>query len=345
MTTPLRRYYRGHNLVTMREVQANASRHYHFDHQGTTQCLTDGSGAVTDRFSSDSWGLSVRRTGSSGNRHWYVGNAGYQAENGRSDYYVRERVYTAIVARWATVDPLFRRSLVEAPDRGGPKLRFSKSRWTARLCRLLGTRLDLGRALDASYAGGIESSAARWMSCRSLPSYLYCDNRGALLTDPSGLAVTSYGECPDSVGDKCPGKCPYGKTCKEICKDAESIGTGAGVSGTVICGQGMMCACTWLPTGSCSPLIECAALHEGVHCVQKGICNQCSDQLTQGRHFVDPGGRDRFECQAYLLEWACLVGKLLEGGHSQDCVNQMQNWAGFVIPFFLEQNQCTGYEA
>jgi hypothetical protein len=36
----------------------------------TTQCLTDISGAVTDRFASDAWGVQVKRTGTSINRHW-----------------------------------------------------------------------------------------------------------------------------------------------------------------------------------------------------------------------------------------------------------------------------------
>jgi len=50
MGTSLGSYYRGHSLVSMRDGQANASRYYHFDAQGTTQCLTNEAGAVTDRF-------------------------------------------------------------------------------------------------------------------------------------------------------------------------------------------------------------------------------------------------------------------------------------------------------
>ena len=33
--TPRRRYYRGRNLVTMRDVAAGQNYVYHFDHQGT----------------------------------------------------------------------------------------------------------------------------------------------------------------------------------------------------------------------------------------------------------------------------------------------------------------------
>lgn len=49
MSTALRTYYRGHNLATMRDDVAQQGRVYHFDHQGTSQCLTDSTGAVTDR--------------------------------------------------------------------------------------------------------------------------------------------------------------------------------------------------------------------------------------------------------------------------------------------------------
>jgi hypothetical protein len=49
----IRRYFRGPTLSGVYDVQANQMRYYHFDHQGTTQCLTDQSGTVTDRFASD----------------------------------------------------------------------------------------------------------------------------------------------------------------------------------------------------------------------------------------------------------------------------------------------------
>jgi hypothetical protein len=54
-------------------VQAGQNRYPHYDHQGTTLCLTDSSGAVTDRFASDAWGVKVKQTGDSINRNWYIG--------------------------------------------------------------------------------------------------------------------------------------------------------------------------------------------------------------------------------------------------------------------------------
>jgi hypothetical protein len=70
MRTPLRRYARGDELISVDEVQLNRSRVFSFDHQGTTQCLTDDTGAVTDRFAADAWGVPVKRTGDSINRQW-----------------------------------------------------------------------------------------------------------------------------------------------------------------------------------------------------------------------------------------------------------------------------------
>jgi RHS repeat-associated protein len=103
--TAVRRYYRGHDLVTMRDVAANQSRVYHFDHQGTTQCLTDQTGAVTDRFASDAWGAQVKRTGTSINRQWYIGRSGYDRGSDSSVYYVRARWYQSSLGQWLSCDP------------------------------------------------------------------------------------------------------------------------------------------------------------------------------------------------------------------------------------------------
>jgi len=109
MGTSLRSYYRGHSLVSMRDGQANASRYYHFDAQGTTQCLTDASGAVTDRFAADAWGVEVKRTGNSINRHWYIGNSGYYATADTPKCYVRRRTYVQADGRFLSRDPVRQR--------------------------------------------------------------------------------------------------------------------------------------------------------------------------------------------------------------------------------------------
>jgi RHS repeat-associated protein len=106
MSTALRTYYRGRNLVTMRDEAAGQSRVYHFDHQGTTQCLTDQAGAVTDRFAADAWGVQVKRTGASINRHWYIGNSGYLRQTDLTVDYARSRWLRAPSSRWLSRDPV-----------------------------------------------------------------------------------------------------------------------------------------------------------------------------------------------------------------------------------------------
>jgi RHS repeat-associated protein len=108
MPTTIRRYFRGHDLVTLQEPQTGQSRVYHFDHQGTTQALTDYSGAVTDTFAADAWGNQVKRTGTSINRQWYIGRWGYYKETGARLDYVRRRFRSGWIGQWITPDPALR---------------------------------------------------------------------------------------------------------------------------------------------------------------------------------------------------------------------------------------------
>jgi RHS repeat-associated protein len=103
--TSLRSYYRGHDLTEM-VGPGGTSRFYHFDHQGTTQCLTNEAGVVTDRFASDAWGVEVKRTGNSINRQWYIGNAGYYRAPDRACNYVRRRYACPVDGVWLSRDPL-----------------------------------------------------------------------------------------------------------------------------------------------------------------------------------------------------------------------------------------------
>jgi RHS repeat-associated protein len=105
VSTAIRRYFRGATLSGMHDVQANQMRYYHFDHQGTVQCLTDSTGAVTDRFASDAWGVQVNRTGTSINRNWYVGNGGYYRHVDQASGYIRQRFLAFAGGRWYSRDP------------------------------------------------------------------------------------------------------------------------------------------------------------------------------------------------------------------------------------------------
>ena len=105
MTAVLRRYFRGRKLNTMEDVVAGKKYVFHFDHQGSTQALTDATtGAVTDRFASDAWGVPVKRTGTSLNRNWYIGNSGYYASPRTSGDYVRGRYLSTFLGCWMSRD-------------------------------------------------------------------------------------------------------------------------------------------------------------------------------------------------------------------------------------------------
>jgi RHS repeat-associated protein len=107
MSTALRTYFRGHNLATVRDDAAQQSRVYHYDHQGTTQCLTESAGAVTDRFASDAWGVPVKRTGNASNPLWYGAAFGYQLRtSGALLYYARSRHLSWSRGAWLSVDRL-----------------------------------------------------------------------------------------------------------------------------------------------------------------------------------------------------------------------------------------------
>src|SRR5262249_53864225 len=68
--------------------------------------ITNQSGAVTDRFASDAWGAQVKRTGTSVNRHWYIGNRGYARSADQPMDYVRARQLMVTRARWLSRDPI-----------------------------------------------------------------------------------------------------------------------------------------------------------------------------------------------------------------------------------------------
>jgi hypothetical protein len=126
MRTPLRRYARGDELITLDEVQQNRSRVYSFDHQGTTQCLTDETGAVTDRFAADACGVQVKRTGTSINREWYIGSLGQRTDSGNY-HYSRSRYLAPSLGAWLSAEAWYRPELRYGYVRNSPALRRDPS--------------------------------------------------------------------------------------------------------------------------------------------------------------------------------------------------------------------------
>jgi len=210
VSTPLRRYYRGHDLVGLRDEVNASTRYYRFDHQGTTQCLTDQAGTVTDRFAADAWGVPVKRTGSSINRQWYVGNWGYYRQVDRLLDYVRARNTQPDMGRWMTKDPAGEdsdRSLY-AYALNSPVLRVDPSglrigdcfcdrdtlerMWKEAQAKPCGQICDLARKSPYIYKGGGGGVICYWgKKCSCLFS----------LNDPRGNPLVSPGTCPSL--DKC----------------------------------------------------------------------------------------------------------------------------------------------
>ena len=178
----LRRYYRGDELIAMRDVQASTTRYYRFDHQGTTQCLTNEAGAVTDRFAADAWGVEVKRTGSSINRHWYIGSNGYYGQSTSALQYVRWRYLQPRYGSWISRDPL---------------------------SALDGTSARLFNALHPQWVDPflIPNSIPTIRSRNAIPdAFVYALNSAALRIDPSGLQCPKLVQCPDPCDRTSSGK-------------------------------------------------------------------------------------------------------------------------------------------
>lgn len=111
MSISLRHYTRGYDQVSLHVDSIGTRSYFHYDHLSTTQCLTDSSESTTDRFASDAWGVPVKRTGNSINRHWYGGNAGYYLNDISALLYARLRWISSALAQWYSVDPLLRVTL------------------------------------------------------------------------------------------------------------------------------------------------------------------------------------------------------------------------------------------
>ena len=81
--------------------------YYHYDGQGSAQCLTDENGNITDQYCNTAFGEPVP-TGAANpttNPFRYEGREGYYLDLDTGDYYVRARTYSPVLARWLSIDP------------------------------------------------------------------------------------------------------------------------------------------------------------------------------------------------------------------------------------------------
>jgi RHS repeat-associated protein len=95
------------NLVSTRLPVGGTptSVYHHFDALGSTRQLTNAAGSVTDTVIYDAWGSVVKRTGSTPIALQWLGEVQYYFELETGQFYVRERIYGPVVARWTAPDP------------------------------------------------------------------------------------------------------------------------------------------------------------------------------------------------------------------------------------------------
>jgi RHS repeat-associated protein len=82
--------------------------YFHYDGLGSTRCLTDANGNVTDSYAYTAFGEPVD-TGAANptvNPFQFVGREGYYLNPDSGDYYVRARVYQPVLVRWLSLDPI-----------------------------------------------------------------------------------------------------------------------------------------------------------------------------------------------------------------------------------------------
>jgi len=98
-----------YGLNRISQSQASGTSFYGYDGHGNVRILTDGTGAVTDRYDYDAFGSSIQSTGGTPNSYLYTGE---QSDTNLGLYFLRDRYYNATVGRFMTVDPKAPNSLV-----------------------------------------------------------------------------------------------------------------------------------------------------------------------------------------------------------------------------------------
>jgi RHS repeat-associated protein len=98
--TPLVEYTFGLDLASQRRG-GNVS-YFHYDGVNSTRLLTDGAGAVTDRYDYDAFGALVSQAGSTPNAHFFTGE---RLDANTGFYYLRARYYAPETGRFISRDP------------------------------------------------------------------------------------------------------------------------------------------------------------------------------------------------------------------------------------------------
>ena len=94
-------YTHGHDLISQTRP-GTGTRFYEYDGQLSTRHLTDTSGAVTDAYTFDAFGVMLASVGTTANAYLY---AGEQLDPNVGFYYLRARYYDPSVGRFTSTDP------------------------------------------------------------------------------------------------------------------------------------------------------------------------------------------------------------------------------------------------
>ena len=99
----VRQYSYGHDLISQRQLIAGnwTTSFYQYDGHGSVRGLTDASGALTDTFTYDAFGVLIHRTGTTPNLYLY---AGEKFDSDLGLYYNRARYLNVGTGRFWTMD-------------------------------------------------------------------------------------------------------------------------------------------------------------------------------------------------------------------------------------------------
>lgn len=301
MSTSLRYYVRGYDQISLRERFPGNSRYYHYDHQGTTECLTDRNGVVTDRFTSDAWGVPAKRTGNSINRYWYIGQSSYYSHVNQAVDYVRARYLMLNSGTWLCVDPL---SLLLTTLVGESSYHDQKS-WDFVRTRILRSGearpVVRDRPKTDHRALPIFAEAVNPLD-EPEAKYAYAHSNPVRLIDSDGLR-------PHPVHSNCSG--PLCKLSGDPCGWAKIWGLDKGHLGGVFCCDGKKYVCNWSDGRVPAFQIGCILKHEQSHADDPNA--RC--QWWNGRlGFSDDASQNRGECFAHWEEIRCLLAELKKCG-------------------------------
>jgi RHS repeat-associated protein len=166
------RYTYGTRIVSQtRNVSSTpVASYYGFDAHGNITFLTDSTGAVTDSYDHDAWGILVASTGSTPNTRLF---AGEEVDPDVGLINLRARQYTATTGRFRTIDPM------DVVTNGTPR----DAEITNAIARVVQPQIRSALEIAAPDRGVLGERA---FAPLSLNRYLYGSGDPVTFVDPTG---------------------------------------------------------------------------------------------------------------------------------------------------------------